>query len=952
MDTERGGYFAYPFGNQWDRLGVEFGRTDKLFGSMRPEAVKGLHGRLQHFASVDDVPNGLAYFPWSEFLAYDNDEVRQGRPSMLCTALYQNRRRQLYFSYGSFDARYPFQPVNVRDDRFIKFWIKNYARNVLSSSYYQTWWVGSDNGTFRYGNYGLFDDSGSFIFGQRWETPFPQNDSEWVSANVYMLRRISEWSPNIKVATNDVGLSDELDWRMPEFMQYLGGVIRETFWYHDAGTSDWFRNDFYKTVLDDYNRGVGGALELLEMVIQPWDSTLLRRSYVAFLIFGAENFFFGPKDDASRELDPSLWADMRNRLGKQTGGLQHAQESGRGTGSRLYWRECEGGICYLNWTGTYKTIQLPAGRTYFNRFGSQITSLSLGDMEGDYVLFSPSERVSWPSINPRLSGPVSGPVTVRLDIDPMFSTGATIRYTTDGSDPTSSSPIYNGSLTLWSSATVKARAFKSGQLDSFVNIARYDVTGTPTVEFHLTSDSGSEFLRNDFPLVRLSSVSGSTVTVNYSVSGGSATAGVDYTSVSGTLVFPPGEQYRFFRLPITNDSSTEFNETITVTLSSPSNAFLGGKSTYTYTILDNDGGGGTSPNPDPNPNPNPNPDPTPTDPIDFTKVSGLYSGLLSPLAVNFAQSGSLSLTLNTGRTFTARVVLNGVASNMSGSFSTSGAFTGTVPGTSSSLSLQIDPLNSTGRINGTLSQSGSRVANLVAHRRPLWSSTNPCPRAGNYTVTLPADTNQPQSSYPQGTGFALITVSTTGSVWVTGLLGDQTAISAGSNASVDGEVPFYGAAYSDRGAVTGWFTLRDTSASNHVAGTFDWFKPATTTGVYRNSFIGRTTLVGSRYIAPPTRPQILSSPGYGAFSYRGGGLSPSTNTVYVTISSTNVVRSNDGQPLSFTYDAANGFFSGYLYDSARRSYYFRGAVLQRQNTGAGLFTGSGVTGSVTFQPQL
>jgi hypothetical protein len=93
-DTERGGYFAYPYGNQWDKLGADFGRTNLSFGLMPAAAVKGLHGRLQHFNALDDG-NGFSYFPWAEFLAYDADEVRQGRPSMLCSATYQGKKRPL-----------------------------------------------------------------------------------------------------------------------------------------------------------------------------------------------------------------------------------------------------------------------------------------------------------------------------------------------------------------------------------------------------------------------------------------------------------------------------------------------------------------------------------------------------------------------------------------------------------------------------------------------------------------------------------------------------------------------------------------------------------------------------------------------------------------------------------------------------------------------------------------
>ena len=56
---------------------------------------------------------------------------------------------------------------------------------------------------------------------------------------------------------------------------------------------------------------------------------------------------------------------------------------------------------------------------------------------------------------------------VNLTISTLVS-GATIRYTLDGSDPTSSSAAYSSALQISSTCTIKARVFKSGYLESDV----------------------------------------------------------------------------------------------------------------------------------------------------------------------------------------------------------------------------------------------------------------------------------------------------------------------------------------------------------------------------------------------------------------------------------------------------------------------------------------------------
>jgi hypothetical protein len=588
-DTERGGFFCQPFAAEWHRYGAVFGRHWYRLDKMQPGAIKGLHGRLQHFASVDEPPEGFAYFPWQEFSAYDADEVRQGRPSLLVTSTWEGKKRPLYFSYGDFNPEWPYQAMNVRDERFIKFWIKSYARNQMLRQGVQNSWVGLDNGTFLMSLYGVRDDSGRYIKGTPWDAPYPKDDAEWVEANLFMLRKLREWAPDIVLAMNEIGLSEESRHRLPEFLETLGAVVREDFWYYAGGNDEWHRGAFFELASRIQNNAKTGKPEIWQLQVPRGDDTLLRRSFVAFLIFGGANFFFGPVDRDSVEIDPALWAAMRNQLGRPVGECQYVQEKSEPKGYGTYTRECEGGICYLNWSGSGKTYLMPQGRTCYDRAGQAVDAIHVDDRSGDYVRFAPGERLSWPSIHPRLSGCMTGPVQVALEIDPRFGNKFELRYTIDGSEPTIDAEPYNGKITLRESCTVKAAAFRSGALTSFTNTAAYKITSLlPFVEVHLSADSGSEFLGRDFVLAKLSRLSAERVTIGYRVTGGTAIRGVDYLLNGTSVVFRPGEQYASFPIQVLDDSDVEGDETIEISLESPVNAQLGRCITYTYSIDDND----------------------------------------------------------------------------------------------------------------------------------------------------------------------------------------------------------------------------------------------------------------------------------------------------------------------------------------------------------------------------
>jgi hypothetical protein len=94
----------------------------------------------------------------------------------------------------------------------------------------------------------------------------------------------------------------------------------------------------------------------------------------------------------------------------------------------------------------------------------------------DYVIRPISAPVFTPS-----GGTYHGSQVVTIA---TADSGATIRYTIDGSTPTRTHGIvYCGQLTISASTTVKAKAYRTGSLDSDVSIARFIILPPQTLDF-------------------------------------------------------------------------------------------------------------------------------------------------------------------------------------------------------------------------------------------------------------------------------------------------------------------------------------------------------------------------------------------------------------------------------------------------------------------------------------
>jgi hypothetical protein len=479
IDNERGLVFGEPHDGDWSRVGAYLGLPvyrDK-FRAMAAEAIKISQGRFHHFSEADT--RQYAYFPVARLRAYEAREVAAGRPPLFITATHDGQQRPVYFRWslgiddrtGTPGARPTewMQAVNVADERFIQFWIDQYARKVLQSSQVPNTWIGLDNCAFQYALYGVVDGANRFIGGVRWNRPFAQNEGELLESVKRFFRRVKEMAPDLRLICNAGDLSDHA--RFADLYADVGGILEEDLLYlYKPG--DWFRQGLYRRHLSAAWLASTGKVGLLTFHTLARDGGLegrLRTAYVHYLILRGANFFFAPQFGVP-EVPPALYDEMRAALGLPTGPATSEQAAGRGAGHRLYSRPTEGGVVFLNWTGTTRRIPLPPGRAYYDRRGHPITQLTLPDMTGDYAVFEPGARVARPAISPRGRPAGSDPVVVRLS---TTTPGARIVYTTDGSPPHAGSPRYTGPLTLARTTRLRARAILAGRLDSFVSTASF-----------------------------------------------------------------------------------------------------------------------------------------------------------------------------------------------------------------------------------------------------------------------------------------------------------------------------------------------------------------------------------------------------------------------------------------------------------------------------------------------
>ena len=89
--------------------------------------------------------------------------------------------------------------------------------------------------------------------------------------------------------------------------------------------------------------------------------------------------------------------------------------------------------------------------------------------------------------------------------------------------------------------------------------------------------------------VTMSGASASTITLNWSTSNGTATAGSDFTTAGGVIIFNPGETSKTVSVNVLADNLPEGTETFNIGLSNVSSGATIADATGVITITDDDG---------------------------------------------------------------------------------------------------------------------------------------------------------------------------------------------------------------------------------------------------------------------------------------------------------------------------------------------------------------------------
>jgi peptidyl-prolyl cis-trans isomerase A (cyclophilin A) len=324
-----------------------------------------------------------------------------------------------------------------------------------------------------------------------------------------------------------------------------------------------------------------------------------------------------------------------------------------------------------------------------------------------------------------------------------------------------------------------------------------------------------------------------------------------------------------------------------------------------------------------------------------TPPKAIYNGLsaLAPDPTN-GVPGFITLATTAGSKLSGSLRLGTARYTFSGAFNAVGhavvsAKSGRLPPLL--LRLHTDLVLGADKLVGTLSGS-NWVTEVSAYRAGFDGFTvKATDYLGKYTMTV-------SNGITGGLGVAALSVNPAGRASVRGSLADGTAFAQSVPVSGAGHWPLYASLTGGKGSCSAWmsFTSRDHDDLN---GTGLWFKPAQGTAkAYPQGFTNDVSIVGTRYTPPTLNAPLLSLTNY-QISFSGGSVAvPFANGVRLKGSQ---LLNTSPNKLTVSVAVSSGLFSGNVKPPGSLvGIPFKGALLQKQDSGFGYFLGAGQSGQV------
>lgn len=339
-------------------------------------------------------------------------------------------------------------------------------------------------------------------------------------------------------------------------------------------------------------------------------------------------------------------------------------------------------------------------------------------------------------------------------------------------------------------------------------------------------------------------------------------------------------------------------------------------------------------------------------------MAGLYHGLLKDDGGQVVGAVT-GFTLKSTRSFTSKVVFNGVTYSLAGALLADGSFSGEIKRTGKTalaVTLQLGSTPAGGlTLQGTVSGDGTTGGGFIAHSP--FTKVTPVPGAlvRSYTFLVPA-TATGNALLPEGDGFGSAKLTALGTITAAGKTGDGVAFTAGGFLTQDRQWHLFQPLYSSKGQLAGVLTFRDVPDVSDVDGSLSWVKnPNTANKSYPGGFQLAPTLVGAVY-TPPLNGQralagLVDQPYNARLTLAGTALPAGGLSKTLSWLGTNKLAYYGPETLSGTTTTSTGILTGSYTDPATKlTVPFAGAVLQKQGLAGGNFLVSHKAGYLLIEP--